>query len=48
MPKFRRIQLYYEKVNKIVNIDDSSNLLFDIGHVLEPIISNISKKNNVQ
>ena len=35
-----RLELWYEKVNKIVPNDESLNLIFDIGHALEPIIAN--------
>ena len=42
-----RLELYHEKVNKIINTDDSLNLLFDIGYALEPVIANhYSKKTN--
>jgi len=40
-----RLELYHEKVNKIIKIDEELNLLFDIGHALEPVIADhYSKK----
>jgi len=36
-----RLELYHKKVDKILpNEDDDLNLIFDIGHALEPVIAN--------
>lgn len=34
-----RLQLWYEKVNKIIDSNPKENLIFQIGHVLEPLIA---------
>lgn len=35
-----RLQLWHEKVNKVIYTNSKSNLIFEIGHALEPIIAN--------
>ncbi len=35
-----RLQLWHEKVNKTIDTNSNSNLIFDIGHALEPVIAN--------
>jgi putative phage-type endonuclease len=42
-----RLELYHEKVNRQINIDESLNLLFNIGYALEPVIAyHYSRKTN--
>lgn len=44
-----RLQLWHEKVNKQINTTEQDNLIFEIGHLLEPMIANYySKTTNRQ